>query len=318
MVNGVSSEPLVSVIIPAHNASRWIAETLASVAKQSWRRIETIVVDDGSDDDTAGVVTNVAESSVQLVRQVNRGASAARNRGLAESRGELIQFLDADDLLSPDKIALQVRALATAPVGSIASCTWMHFQNDTAAASSDHEAVWPVKDPVEWLVKSLSGGGMMQTAGWLTPRKVVFAAGPWNESLSLSFYDDADFFARVLLKATENIFVPKAIVYYRHVPGSLSRRRSRVAIESSLAVNRLRERALLERRDNHASRRAVATQYAQFAYEFASTAPDLARAALESISDLGVVPAPIGGKGFRIIASILGLEAAVRFRNAFR
>jgi glycosyltransferase involved in cell wall biosynthesis len=312
-----ASRPLVSVIIPAHNARKWIAETLASVAQQSWEHIETIVVDDGSDDDTAQVVESVAKPSTLFIRQENRGAAAARNRGIAESHGDLIQFLDADDLLSPEKIALQVSALATAPPRSVASCAWRHFTTDTAAASRDEESVWTISDPFEWLVASLSGGGMMQPASWLTPRSVVDAAGPWNESLSL--HDDADFFMRVLLNAAQNVFVTDAVVYYRDVPDSLSRRRGRAAIESSMAVCRLREQAMLKRHDDVRTRRAVATQYAQFAYEFASAAPDLAREAVDAIGRLGAAPAPaVGGQIFRNIASVLGFESAMRLRSAFR
>src|SRR5690348_2830874 len=99
---------LVSVLIPAYNSERWIDETLQSVAEQSYPQIEVIVVDDGSTDGTASIA---ADCGARVVRQRNSGPSVARNRALAESRGEYIQWLDADDVLSPDKIESGVELL---------------------------------------------------------------------------------------------------------------------------------------------------------------------------------------------------------------
>lgn len=99
---------LVSVIIPAFNASRWIAETIASVRAQTYPSVEILVVDDGSTDDTASLAR---EAGAVVLHTHGGGPGGARNAGLAHARGELIQFLDADDLLAPGKIARQVAAL---------------------------------------------------------------------------------------------------------------------------------------------------------------------------------------------------------------
>ncbi len=113
-------EGLVSVITPTCNRAWIIEETLGSVRQQSYRPIEVVVVDDGSTDETEEVVRAFAESSaegltVRYVRQEQQGANAARNRGLEESRGEFIQFLDSDDLLLPDKLSDQVAVMQTEP-----------------------------------------------------------------------------------------------------------------------------------------------------------------------------------------------------------
>jgi hypothetical protein len=99
---------LVSVIIPALNAARWIGETLASVRAQAHRPIETIVVDDGSTDATAHIA---GASGARVIHTAGAGPGAARNAGMAAARGTFLQFLDADDLLAPGKIARQVRTL---------------------------------------------------------------------------------------------------------------------------------------------------------------------------------------------------------------
>jgi glycosyltransferase involved in cell wall biosynthesis len=309
--------PVVSVIIPAHDAADTIAETMRSVLSQSWARIEPILVDDGSTDETGEIVRDIGKDAVRVIRQEQRGAAAARNVGLNSATGSYVQFLDADDILSATKIELQMRALEFAGSRSIASCTWTHFEHDPAHAVHRPETVWTIEDPVEWLVRSLSGEGMMQPGAWLTPRSVIDDAGPWNESLSL--HDDGEFFHRVLLCADRNIFVPDAIVYYRTVSGSLSRRRSREAITSAFAVCQARQRLLLMVRDDAAARRAIATQYAQFAYEFAESAPDLSREALTLIRELRTEPAhTVGGSAFRLLSSSLGFAKALRIRSALK
>ncbi len=104
--------PLVSVVIPTYNRRDSVREAIASAVAQSYPDVEVIVVDDGSDDGTAEVVREFQEfqefEAVQYVYQANRGVSAARNVGVARARGELIAFLDSDDLWQPDKLAHQV------------------------------------------------------------------------------------------------------------------------------------------------------------------------------------------------------------------
>jgi glycosyltransferase involved in cell wall biosynthesis len=100
---------LVSVIIPAFNASKFIRETLDSVIQQTHRDLEIIVVDDGSTDDTVTIVTEIQkkDSRVTLYRQANQGVSVARNLGIEKSKADFIAFLDADDLWHPTKIEKQ-------------------------------------------------------------------------------------------------------------------------------------------------------------------------------------------------------------------
>lgn len=93
--------PLVSVIIPAYNASRTIEQAVRSALEQRHRELEVLVIDDGSSDDTA---ERADRMGVRVIRQPNQGPGAARNQGLEAARGELIQFLDADDVLHPHKI----------------------------------------------------------------------------------------------------------------------------------------------------------------------------------------------------------------------
>jgi glycosyltransferase involved in cell wall biosynthesis len=103
-------KPLVSILIPAYNAETWIADTIKSAIAQTWVDKEIIVVDDGSTDQTLAVARQFASKEVAVVTQQNQGASAARNHALSLSQGDYIQWMDADDLLSPDKVEKQMGA----------------------------------------------------------------------------------------------------------------------------------------------------------------------------------------------------------------
>src|SRR5437773_11525221 len=100
--------PLISILIPAYNAEPWIADTIRSALAQTWPRKEIVVVDDGSTDQTLAVARRFASKDVVVTTQENQGAAAARNSALSLCQGDYIQWLDADDLLSPEKVARQM------------------------------------------------------------------------------------------------------------------------------------------------------------------------------------------------------------------
>ncbi|HRF78803.1 MAG TPA: glycosyltransferase [Flavobacteriales bacterium] len=109
--------PLVSIIIPAYNAAPYIEQTIRSVLDQTFTDFEVIVVDDGSTDSTADIVSRITDPRISLVRQHNGGVSNARNAGIELARGGIIGFLDADDTFEPKAIEVKVKALASVDVG---------------------------------------------------------------------------------------------------------------------------------------------------------------------------------------------------------
>lgn len=206
--------PLVSILIPAYNAQEWIADTLRSAIAQTWEPKEIIVVDDGSTDQTLAIAKEFASANVRVVTQSNQGAAAARNKALSLSRGDYIQWLDADDLLAPDKIALQMkvaangcnkRALLSAPFGRF---KYRYYRTQFIPTS-----LWKDQPAVDWLTHKLGENVYMQTATWLVSRELTDAAGPWNTQLLGD--DDGEYFCRVLLASEGVRFVPEARVYYR-------------------------------------------------------------------------------------------------------
>lgn len=304
---------LVSVVIPAHNAARFIFETLRSVAVQTHSNLELIVVDDGSDDGTCEILRGFRDRRIRLLQTDRTGAAFARNIGLAEAQGEFIQFLDADDILSPHKLASQLSALGHAGE-LLASCAWRAFVDSIDAATIVSEPVWTTENTVVWQQQSMCGLGMMQTGCWLTHRSLIEKAGAWNESLTL--HDDGEFFTRVMLATQRQVFVPDCCVYYRRVSGSLSRQRGRKAIESAFETCRLRGEWLLRAENSAASKIAAATLWGQFAYEFSAVQPALVNSAMQQIRLLRQSPENvIGGPSFRMLHRWLGWKQAMIVRQ---
>ena len=207
-------KPLVSILIPAYNSEEWITHTLQSAVAQTWPRKEIIVVDDGSSDRTAELARRFASKEVSVVTKENGGAAAARNHALRLSQGDYIQWLDADDLLAPDKIEKQLQALGEVPNKRILlSSPWAHFCYRASRARFVASSLYQDLSPVEWLLRKMSENLHMQTGTWLTSRELFEAAGPWD--IRLSSDDDGEYYCRVLLASEGTRFVPEAKVFYR-------------------------------------------------------------------------------------------------------
>ena len=209
--------PLVSILIPAYNAEPWIADTLQSALVQTWPRKEIIVVDDGSRDGTLSVARRFECEGVRVFTQPNQGGPAARNRAFELSRGEYIQWLDHDDLLSPDKIERQMGvASALKRPRMLLSCAQADFMYRPQRARFRPTALWHDLSPVEWLIAKMGQNLYMQTSTWLTSRDLASAAGKWNTEMLTD--DDGEYYCRVLLQSEGVRFVSGPRVYLRN-PG---------------------------------------------------------------------------------------------------
>jgi glycosyltransferase involved in cell wall biosynthesis len=207
-------KPLVSILIPAYNAEEWIADTLQSAIAQTWPRKEIIVVDDGSRDGTAEVARRFASKEVVAVSIQNQGAAAARNHALQLSQGDYIQWLDADDLLTRDKIERQLGALGEFDGRRLLlSSPWAPFYYRTRRGRFLNTSLCQDFSPVEWLLRKMAENLHMQTATWLTSRELTEAAGPWDTRLLSD--DDGEYFCRVLLASEGTRFISGTGVFYR-------------------------------------------------------------------------------------------------------
>lgn len=310
------SDPLVSILIPCHNGAQWLAATLESALAQTHPRCELIVVDDGSTDESIAVASGFFPRGVELIRQGQQGAGAARNAALRCARGDYLQYLDADDLLHPEKIAQQVARLQTEPPGRVASGAWGSFAQHPTEATFRTEPVWVDAAPTDWLVLAWSGGGMMHPAAWLTPRAVALLAGPWDETLSLD--DDGEYFCRVVLASSGVCFCEGARCYYRrHRAGSLSQAKSAAAWRSSHDVCCLVQTAILAREDSGRVRRACAFNHLRFAFHAWPFARSLAQASLAEARRLDpTARRPAAGPWFEMLARLVGWRLARRLQAA--
>ena len=208
--------PLISILIPAYNSEKWIAETLESARAQTWPNKEVIVVDDGSTDRTLLIARRFESPWVKVLSQPNRGASAARNAAFGLSQGDYIQWLDADDLLAPEKLAQQMKVAALVSNRTLLSSGWGTFIYRVAKARFSPSSLWADLLPLEWLLRRLEQNLHMQTSTWLVSRELTKTAGPWDTQLSLD--DDGEYFCRVIIASQGIRFVPDAKVFYRN-PG---------------------------------------------------------------------------------------------------
>lgn len=303
---------LVSIVIPCYNAERWVGDAIESSLRQTWPEKEVIVVNDGSLDGSREAAARHAVRGVRVIDQPNRGAAAARNAGLREARGDYVQFLDADDLLAPDKLERQLPRLSAAGPAALASGAWSRFSDDPSTAIFTDQPNWRDLTGVEFLQLHYEQLCMMHPAAWLAPRKLLDLAGPWNESLSLN--DDGEYFARVMLAAGRILFCRDARSYYRsHLAASLSGRRDPRAMASlyrsvDLTIGRLRAADSSER-----TRAAAAFGWKWTAYELYPEAPDLSRAAERNCRALGGSPRPLPVAGrIRAAARLVGWRMAKR------
>jgi len=207
-------KPLVSILIPAYNAEAWISDTLRSAIAQTWGPKEIIVVDDGSTDRTLAVAQQFESEQLRVVTHRNQGAAATRNKAYSLCQGDYIQYLDADDVMGPDKIAKQMEALGQSPnKRTLLSGSWGEFMYRYHRTKFTPSSLWCDLTPVEWLIRKMQLNLYMQTASWLVSRELAEAAGPWD--IRLLGDDDGEYFCRVLLASNGVRFVPEAKVYYR-------------------------------------------------------------------------------------------------------
>jgi glycosyltransferase involved in cell wall biosynthesis len=311
---------LVSVLIPAFNAESWIGQTIESALIQTWEEIEVIVVDDGSTDNTLEIIRSISDGRVRVVSQENRGPCAAYNAALRLARGDFIQYLDADDLLAPDKIETQIRRLREEPEGTIASSAWSRFYNDDlSTADFTPGPDWRDYEPAtDWLVQAWSGRGIIPNFAWLTPRTLSDEAGFWNEDVRINL--DGEYFSRVLVHARKIAFCPEARGYYRSgIPNSNSKPRSDDKLKALFETTLLCEATLLGHADTPETRRACAGLWQQFLFAAYPRLPELTSEAERRISEYGgMYRKPGGGRVFRIIRDAIGWKPAMRFQALYR
>lgn len=215
-----SPNPLVSVVIPAHNADDTILRALTSVWRQDYRPLEVIVVDDASTDGTRALVETLADRGVRLIAlDCNRGASAARNAGIRAANGTFVAFLDADDEWMPHKTSRQMALIRDDPRVSFVAC------GDTIIAPSGEvigavisKDTPPATGPEAW--RTLLAYSFVLTSGVIVRRTALEAVGDFDPGLPVA--EDQDMWIRLALHG-DVAYVDEPLVLKHDRPNSLSK-----------------------------------------------------------------------------------------------
>jgi|GEM_PF-2134646 len=204
---------LVSIIIPCYNAARYLSEAISSALAQTYGGVEVVVVDDGSTDDSPQVAATYGDR-ILYVRQDNSGASAARNRGILESRGEFLCFLDSDDTLCPDAISRLVPEFADEKVGLVYSA----FQTIDEQGTVVGESCTDRCRSGDVFASIVEGPPTIHAP--VVRRTALAKAGLYDTRLKQ--IEDIDLYLRIA-HCYEFRFVPEQLMMYRLREGSLGR-----------------------------------------------------------------------------------------------
>lgn len=299
--------PTVSVVIPCHNAERFVAESIASALAQTYPVEEVICVDDGSADGTLTVLRRAEEQTpgrLVVLSRPNGGPSAARNLGLRRATGDYVQFLDADDILQPDKIERQVRLIeASDPLPDLVAAAYTREY----LYAERHEVVGVDEDPWMGLFSSRLG----ITSANLYRRAAVLEVGGWNEGMKTS--EDPELAFR-LLKRRQRVLLDS-------IPRTVLRRRldsqwnadDQASMRGWLrlrmdALEWVRKGGLLTRRQMVEVERTV-FRVIRTVYAYDSA---LAEAAFRTLSRAFRPPREEHGKAYVLLYRTLGFRVAQR------
>jgi len=312
--------PLVSIIIPIYNCERFLRRALEGVLQQTYPNLEIIVVDDESSDNSYSIAKQFETRAVKVFRQKNAGAAVARNTGLKNANGAYIQFLDADDYLSPGKIEEQMKAL-DGQQDKVAVCNYTSFLNDEELLQQrplvDQSAfIFSSDNPAGFLVNLWGGNNgksnFIQTNCWLIPRTLIDEAGGWRPYRCPD--DDGEFFARVLLASKGIIYVPGVMNYYRreNTEHKLSSNPKNKYVQNTLLTIDLKYKYLKEKYNDEKLDKAFAKQYLDFAVHQYPQKKILSQLAMRKYLKIGqraILPL-LGGRTIEIIKKLFGWRVA--------
>ncbi|KYC39316.1 glycosyl transferase family A [Scytonema hofmannii PCC 7110] len=207
--------PKISVVIPAYNSMQYLPETLESVLQQTFTDFEVLIINDGSSDNIIQWASEITDPRVKLISQKNQGVSVARNTGIAQSQGEYIAFLDADDLWEQTKLEKQVRYLDENPeVGLVHTSMALVDRN----GKSTGRVMTSVAEGEVW--KELVESNKIACSSVMVRRRCLEKVGGFEPNLH--FAEDWDLWIRISSHYSFAV-LKEPLYYYRQIPTSLSK-----------------------------------------------------------------------------------------------
>jgi glycosyltransferase involved in cell wall biosynthesis len=228
----MNETPLVSIVIPAYNLGHYVGATIDSVLAQDYPRVELIVIDDGSKDDTREVLARYT-GRMRWESQPNAGQVAAMNRGWGMASGEILSWIGADDLLLPDAVSTSVRELAAHPEIVMTYCDYNQIDPRGRVIRRLRRPDFNYRDMVVNVICPPGPGAFFRRSAWQ-------ATGPWDASFRIML--DYDYWLRLGLQGPFKR-IPRVLAHYRMHPGqeTFSGMDERKAAEPVRVIRRLFE-----------------------------------------------------------------------------
>jgi glycosyltransferase involved in cell wall biosynthesis len=222
---------LVTVIIPAFNQGAYLAHAIRSVLGQTYPEFEVVVVDDGSTDHTASVAQEFTDPRIRFIQQANRGLPAARNTGIAASRGAFLTFLDSDDIFLPEKIAVLAAELQRHPRAGLAAGQAIPIDEDGRPIGKTFDGGLPEDGSRLLLGNPLHVGSVLLRRSW---QEVV---GGFDETLRS--YEDWDLWLRLAREGCPMRWVPSPVSLYRFHPSQMTRDGSQMTCANFAVLDKI-------------------------------------------------------------------------------
>ncbi len=308
--------PLISIVIPCHNARHWLRTCVKSALAQTWPRKEVIVVNDGSTDDSSQILREFGDA-VHLLQTPRRGAPYARNEALATASGEWIQFLDADDYLEPCKIA---RQLAESPMRQEVDVLYSPVIVETwSEGTAQSRLIIPINHALD-LYEQWIAFQLPQTGAALWRADSLRRIGGWDENLCCC--QDTDLYLRALKAGLNFLATTSSHAVYRIWSEETLCRRNPltvIAIRTRLVqelIRWLKNTGRLERRHLRAAGRACLEMARTFARrDLQGAAAYFAARRTEGLIALEGPAAPFH---YRLVYSLFGFRSAERIAAMMR
>ena len=210
----MTSGPLVSIVTPTFNRADYLRVAIDSVLVQTYANFEHLIVDDGSTDDTAGVIDSYGDERIRYFRQENQGQSVARNLGIEQSRGEFICFLDSDNAWVPEKLRQQVEAFQSHPEAGV-----VYGDNIFIDGEGNELSRRDMRRRSGWITEALLGDNFVSMNTTMTRTELLRRVGGFDPADR--YAEDYGLWLRVSLHAPF-VYIPERWAYYRIMENQIS------------------------------------------------------------------------------------------------
>lgn len=230
--------PEISVVIPAYNAARYLTDSISSVITQTFSNWELIIIDDGSTDNTPEVVKGfLANKRIRLIRQENKGVSAARNAGIKTATGKYIAFLDADDFFLPQNLQKKFDVLSAKPDIDFVYSDMIHCDNflKDLYVEKGTEADNLLNKVLLWQSETIP----------CLPSNLVIKTSAIQGKIAFDEYlsNCADRFMKMnIAQSLKGKYIPEPLFKYRHAPGSMSTKVRLLEKDETYIIKQIKEK----------------------------------------------------------------------------